>query len=228
MPNDKQLCPTCRRPNSLNAQRAFCTGGLTGRARWFADLDEFTRKFGSLCSALELDFALDLGWFVLERALELGADPNQYDQGTTPLIHACSAFNTGYIRILLEHKADPNCKDESGDTPLIILVSSSQSGDDIMWDGANSPDRLYGIQLLLDHGADLSLSGDEGKTALHHAADQYDNDQLVAFLLKAGANPMIRDHHGRLAVEYARCSRGYGRLQETTVCLLERAMRNMT
>ena len=44
----------------------------------------------------------------------------QDDDDYTPLIEACKNYNVDMIKLLLEHDADPNIKNNSGKTPLDI------------------------------------------------------------------------------------------------------------
>lgn len=65
--------------------------------------------------------------------------------------------------------------DVDGDTPLHKLL----------WQG-----NTYGVELLLEHGANPNAVGDMGETPLHVAISQ-SNGRAVAALLKAGADPNV-------------------------------------
>jgi ankyrin repeat protein len=67
-----------------------------------------------------------------------------------PLHSAASARNLEAVRLLLEHGAPPNARQEAGWVPL---HAAAQNGDRPM------------VDLLLLHGADPRLSNDDGKTA---------------------------------------------------------------
>jgi uncharacterized protein len=73
-----------------------------------------------------------------------------------------------------------DAKAECGLTPLHIATL------------ANHP---AAVELLLAHGADVSLADREGNTALHMASFLGRTD-LVRLLLNAGANPELRNHLG--------------------------------
>jgi ankyrin repeat protein len=68
-------------------------------------------------------------------------------------------------RVLLEHGANPNWRDEAGNTPIHLAITSRMVLDPAKF-----------IQLLLDFGADASLRNREGRTPLDEA------------LLQAGKN----------------------------------------
>jgi ankyrin repeat protein len=58
--------------------------------------------------------------------------------------------------MLLEHKADPNIREQGGYTPL---HAAAQNGDEEM------------IRILIYGGADLTIKSDDGKTPLDLAMD---------------------------------------------------------
>ena len=58
------------------------------------------------------------------------------------------------------------------------------------------------MTLLLQYGADANVRGEEGKTCLHKAAER-GYDEAVAFLLRNGADPSIRDDMGNTPVVLA-------------------------
>ena len=163
-----------------------------------------------------------LGAFLMER----GADVNAANKGRwTPLYLATDNANIEggdypvpkadmdhleYIKMLLDHRADPNArvKDntlsrtiftqlwflESGATPF---VRASQSGDTAL------------MKLLLAHGADLKIATDHGDTALTAAAGigwidgvTYEHSaketvEAVKILLDLGLDPNGANKDGR-------------------------------
>ena len=81
----------------------------------------------------------------------------------------------------LEAGADPNARDENGDTPLHRAV---------LWGDAGA------IAPLLEAGADPNARDENGDTPLHKAVFQGHADAIAA-LLEAGADPEARDRYGR-------------------------------
>jgi ankyrin repeat protein len=71
---------------------------------------------------------------------------------------ACAVASTGVGRLLLEHGANPNWRDEDGNTPMHRAIQSR-----LVLDPVNF------IQMLLEFGADLSLRNHEGRTPLDEA-----------------------------------------------------------
>jgi len=65
---------------------------------------------------------------ILKLLLDAGADPNlPYGLGDyTALRYATADRNAPLVRLLLNHKADPNIRDESGQTPLDIVKKMSE------------------------------------------------------------------------------------------------------
>jgi len=66
-----------------------------------------------------------------------------------PLHSAASARNLEAARLLLEHRAPVNARQQGGWAPI---HAAAQNGDRLM------------VELLLKHGADTALTNDEGKT----------------------------------------------------------------
>jgi len=71
---------------------------------------------------------------------------------------AAMVASTDVARILLEHGADPNWRNEAGNTPIHSAITSR-----LVLDPAKF------IQLLLDFGADVSIRNREGRTPLEEA-----------------------------------------------------------
>ena len=57
------------------------------------------------------------------------------------------------------------------------------------------------VELLLQHGADLNIPNNKGKTPLHEAIeenDKFDNYPIVKLLLERGAKPNNKDDNGNI------------------------------
>ena len=71
--------------------------------------------------------------------------------GAAPIQSAAAGGHTKIVRMLIEHHADPNIREQGGYTPL---HAAAQNGDEET------------IRVLLYGGADLMLKSNDGKTAL--------------------------------------------------------------
>jgi hypothetical protein len=78
------------------------------------------------------------------------------DSGQTPLMWACRRSYVDVVRLLLEHGADVNAKDEYKATPLHFAACPGIGNADI-------------VRLLIDAGADHKAKDDDGRTALSEA-----------------------------------------------------------
>jgi ankyrin repeat protein len=93
-----------------------------------------------------------------------------------------------YLRFLLAKGADPNLRDNSGSTPMLLAVDTGQA--DL-------------ISVLKDARANPNLANSAGETPLIRAVQRRD-PVMVRVLLAAGADPDQRDIlAGRSARDYA-------------------------
>ena len=75
------------------------------------------------------------------------------------------------VKLLVEHGANPNIKDDSGKTPLFGAI--------------NNPHGLAIVEFLIQHRADPFQEDDYGNSLLHVAA-YWRKPELVRFLLRLG------------------------------------------
>lgn len=92
-----------------------------------------------------------------------------------------------WVQFLLQHKANPNVRDNRGITPLML---ASQNG---LVDAVNA---------LIGAGAQVDTGNATGETPLIAAVHRRDI-AMMRVLLKGGANPDRADSSGRSARDYA-------------------------
>ena len=93
-----------------------------------------------------------------------------------------------YIKLLLEHKADVNTKDNYTFTPLIAIIKFNNT---------------ECLKLLLENKADINAKTKYGNTALIIAVrnNKYDH---VKLLLEHNADPTIVNSYGKTTLNYAK------------------------
>ncbi|OKL62495.1 hypothetical protein UA08_02536 [Talaromyces atroroseus] len=109
--------------------------------------------------------------------LSHGADPNIIDvQLSGPLSNAAAQGYSVAVRLLLEAGAHTDIRHSSG----------ARKGSPLNVAARNATDILL-LKSLLDFGADVNSSGNDGRTALAHAARK-DNASFAMLLLEYGAD----------------------------------------
>ena len=84
------------------------------------------------------------------------------------------------VQALLDAGADPDARDEDGDTPLHMAATSTPEA----------------VQALLDAGANPNARDEGGRTPLHSAGLFSRNPEVVQALLDAGADPKVQSEAG--------------------------------
>jgi ankyrin repeat protein len=130
---------------------------------------------------------------VLKLLLDGGADARSEDPGDpgwTALHAACNRRNpdSAFAELLIEHGADVNAVARvSKTTPLHNAVSSAAI-----------------VRLLLEEGALVDPQDSDGKTPLSRACSFDQSARVVEMLIKAGADPMIKDKaYGSTSLHYS-------------------------
>ena len=163
----------------------------------------------------------ELAQYLLKR----GADPNAADGNRdTSLHHAAAWSNAQTVKLLLQRGARADARGELGRTPLMWAVGVVESEVKetrrkiviLLKHGARINLRDYrgatpllnvrnseALEPLLENGADIKDTDDEGFTILHIAANLYLNDASVELLLKRGADPNARTKEGWTPLMYA-------------------------
>jgi ankyrin repeat protein len=114
--------------------------------------------------------------------LEHGANPNLQDaQGTSVMSVSAALKDSVFLAVALKNGGNPNLVGQkSAKTPIFSSIEN------MTWDN---------LQLLIGAGANLDFKDRTGSTPLMRAAgiNQY---QIVYIMLKAGADPTIKNNWG--------------------------------
>ena len=120
------------------------------------------------------------------------------DVGYTPLMAAARTYRVDVVAFLLRSGADVRRQSEDGHTPLHWSVGSPSG------ETPEAPHiQAECVQMLLQHGAIVDATKHSGGTPLMSAA-WFGCAPSVACLLRAGADPTLRDNSGRTAEDLAR------------------------
>ena len=141
----------------------------------------------------------------MERLKETAADVNvRNNLGRTPLYYAAIEGLHTAVKVLLESGADVNAVDSCGVSPLLYLADETNECDDTPVTGIDNEwyrprdtaelkvGQRECMNILLEAGADVDVSNDEGKNALFLAIDRK-RDDFMKLLLQSGADPVKSD-----------------------------------
>jgi len=123
----------------------------------------------------------------LEKALSSGEDPNQVIEGIPVLAYAARMDDPRFVKMLLEHGAKVDVRNEDGDTAIMGAVYAGQTKT---------------VQLLVEYGANVSETDKDGVNAFMYAA-KGGNIDTMGYLLNKGASLDNRDHEGRTALHWS-------------------------
>ena len=99
----------------------------------------------------------DVAQLLLERGADVNSQDNDY---ATPLLIAVHHPDNPTGSFLLDHGADPNVKNDDGDSLMHLLFSCN-------WMSNSESDVLSLTRSLLEHGAEPNVANKDGKTPLH-------------------------------------------------------------
>lgn len=113
---------------------------------------------------------------------------NLTDSDSESLLHF-SIFSDSYelSRLFLKYGADPNKRDNGGQTPIFRIVFATD-------------EKIIG--LLLEYGAILDIQDKEGNTPLHIAV-LTKNYKIIKSLLDYGVDPLIHNKSNLLSLDFA-------------------------
>ncbi|XP_031549468.1 uncharacterized protein LOC116287002 [Actinia tenebrosa] len=139
------------------------------------------------------------------------------NQGKTVLMYAVQYIKTSFVSELIDSGAQINVADKDGKTALIYCAPSLMKVKGVWCIGykkSRNPQELEQAKIstisnivtvasmLIQAGADINVSDNEGKTALIYSLRDEDK-RLSCALIKAGANLSIMDENGKTALFYA-------------------------
>ncbi len=123
-----------------------------------------------------------------------GVDVNAQDAyGKTPLMAAAAAKSSKAVNLLVDANADVNIRNERRQTALIMATTD---------DAEFMPGDFHCVRILLERGAEVNVSDENGWTALMGVA-YYGDLRLAQLLLQHGAAVNARDEDGRTPVNLA-------------------------
>ncbi len=135
--------------------------------------------------------------------LESGADTKERDSsGETALIVAAREGNLNAVQTLIAAGVDVHDKSVR-DNSTALIVATAFNGKDSRPRIAKSKNHLAVIKALIAAGADVNAKQKGDYTALMFAAQEGD-DETAQLLLKAGADPYVKNNKGETAVTLAK------------------------
>ncbi|MDE2874588.1 MAG: ankyrin repeat domain-containing protein [Gemmatimonadota bacterium] len=160
---------------------------------------------------------------VIELLVAAGADVNARDLNGHAPMHSAAWYNhrPEVMAALIAAGADLNARDPDGyeppaggsvndRTPLLMTVyrGGGYIGGGPTYTKFNAPV----VETLVRAGADLTLTDESGRTALHEAARWH--PAVFPLLMRLGADPTVRDAEGTTPLDYALRNRSLEGLPE--------------
>lgn len=121
-------------------------------------------------------------------AVRSGSDINHRDEhGMTVLHHKAMRADHRSIHFLLNNGADPNVRDNFGNTPIVLLLSRQLN---------DSTDIYISANMLITNGVDMSLRYRDGTTVLHKVARLGLVDLCMILVSLNYISPTVEDDNG--------------------------------
>ena len=143
-------------------------------------------------------------------SLDPGATLN-FGRGATPLMRAARTNDVDSIRHLLAGGADPNAALPDGTTVLMIAAGQglgAPRGDGPRIRVPTEAGAMQAVTLLLDGGAKVDATNNQGATALHVAVNR--SADIVRLLVARGADVNAKNKAGFTALDVASGRGGFG------------------
>ena len=186
-------------PQLVNATHGqFCSPLIAALSGGDIQNAEFLLRHGGNVDVRGTDGQTPLHWAIAHEdvhavsfLLEHGADVNsQSDNLWTPLHLASSHQILEVVPILLEHGADIDSRTDKGEIPLSLVFKDDYCSEDEV---------LPFVQFLLDHGTNVNAQDKDHKTPLLLAMKRLWH-KIFRVLLEHGADPNVKDNHGRISL----------------------------
>ena len=108
--------------------------------------------------------------------------------GSTPFIVAAKSADARMMRLLAGSGADPLLTTNDGTTALMLAAGlGKRAASDITYYNWNAEKAVEALTVGLELGIDINTANGHGETALHAAA-YHNANQVIEFLVDAGAN----------------------------------------
>lgn len=203
-----------------------------GRAPLYSTVDYNTVPRGGRPDRPSLDMTtpLDVARLLLERGANanmqlkvfppyrsLGNDrggDSMLTTGTTPLIRAAKAGDVDMVTLLLQHGALPDLRNWPGYTPMMAVAGLGSNNIDIRGRFRDEDNGIAVAELLLAAGARLDTREEQGRAAIHGAA-QHGWIAFTRWLAAHGADLNIEDKQGNTALDFALGKAATGRFAST-------------
>ncbi|XP_061169146.1 ankyrin repeat domain-containing protein 50-like [Saccostrea echinata] len=168
---------------------------------------------------------------IVEELLRRGADVNyipRYEDETL-LMKATAKEYSGIVKLLIDHGANVNAKNQSGNTALHASAYDSFKLDSMLTLLKNNADvsaqnkngstpmmvalerntlTKERAQALIDYGAEVNMRDNSRQCALYLAASCFDGHDVLSLLLEHGADVNALNEDGETALHEA-CNSGY-------------------
>jgi ankyrin repeat protein len=192
----------------------------SGRTALYAAVDDHTMPASNRPAPRETDnrlTSLDVIKLLLEKGAKVDAPlraqvpyRTKLDRGgdgvlgigTTPLIRAGKGGDVAAIKLLLAHGASARAATRNGVNAVMMATNVNAREEDMTGRSKTEKDVVEAIRLLLAGGADINAAENQGRTALHGAA-QWGLTDTITFLVSQGANINALDRRGLTPLDYA-------------------------
>lgn len=201
---------------------ALVQDGADPNSRSVMLLDKYHRSMTPLLWAIEGDQPS-----AITTLIDVGASPDPIHGDEHSILYwAIFLHRTACAEALLSRGANPNARGKFDPRPIFVAIQSREvslvaalveygaefdetmDGDPVKYAFGlfNSGDLTSIVDAMLRHGLDPNRrihDGSDSAPLLAYAV-KYGSPQLVRLLLKSGADPSIRDSHGKTAKDWAR------------------------